>query len=375
MSKVDLEKIGIDKIVLDNIVINNDDIYALITALRQMSGISYHHFNNFRPDIDRCFYLKILNNNYFNLGKITYHPQTHSTRFELSFSAANFYNGSNVRNMSLCDVQNYCKNLESYLDSEYNIHADFGGCEIKSLEINTNIALDHPYRDYIPTLDNLMHKVATYKKTYTNHTPLMNTKLEKDEDETTKAIGNTQMEIVHYDKYKEAKAKGKLPQDEELGADLMRIELKLLDKRKIQYLFGTNKLYSSLLTDQLVAHIFKLQYQKNIVKQQRKADKERLKKLETIIRHYTRSKDRNWHYQLLEEIRNENERRICTKNGYPLVQDIDEIFLILRKCLKTNLTNTIAAFIRKQTPDDVLYHPLIRPELLQEIFVKVERSR
>lgn len=375
MSVLELEKIGIDKIVLDNIEINNDDIRDLIGKLSYMPRVTYYRYNNFRPESDKCLYLRIQDYEIFCDAKITFYPQNESVKFELSFSATNYYDGSNVRNMSLCDVQNYCKILESYLDSKYNIRADFGDCEIKSLEINTNIALDHPYRDYIPTLDNLMDKVATYKQTYTNHTPLINTKLEKDEDETTKAIGNTQIEIVHYDKYKEAKAKGKLTQDEELEIDLMRVELKLLDKRKIQYLFGTNKLYSSLLTDQLVAHIFKLQYQKNIVNQNKKADAERLKKLKTIIRRHVQAKDRNWHYQLLEEIRNENERRICTKNGYPLVQDIEEIFTILRECLKTNLTNTIAAFVRKQTPDDVLYHPIIHPALLEEIFDKVERSR
>lgn len=366
---------GIDKIDLTSMTLNNDNIPSLLQSLAKLPNVDTHMFNNFNSFSSKITFLKIKDNDIFNVAELKYNPTQNTVKFALSFSATNFYNGSNVQNMSVVDIRNYCGLLETYLEDAYNIQVDLNSCKITKIEINTNIRLDHTYTEYIPSLDNLINKVLTYHKTFINHSPLIDTALEREESPTTKAIGNTQLAIIHYDKMKEANAKKKIPPIDDEETELMRIELKLLDARKIQKLFGTNYLYSPMIDDKLLSKTFKEQYKKNIIDRYQKAETKRYKELKSFVMAHAVEKKNNWHYHLLEELRNQNERRLTQKNGFPLVQSITEILQIITENTKGNITRTVTAFERKQTFDDVLYHSYIHPEYIDEIFGKVMSSK
>lgn len=153
---------------------------------------------------------------------------------KISFSPTNIY-GNNLDCFDIKDLEDYIDDLQCYLKTEYGLHVMFSNMEISYVELAKTFILDQPYYKYEPAL-----KVFFWRLPYImNQDDHRHTNLRTGVSEFTGCRkGNKEIEWVAYNKKKQLEKNHK-SDAWLLKNDLMRIEVRLKTRRKIEQVFGT----------------------------------------------------------------------------------------------------------------------------------------
>lgn len=242
-------------------------------------------------------------------------------RLELSLSFINA-DKSNLYNMR---VENYLYEISlilEYIESNYGIHINADRAIFYQMEINCNIMLSKPFREYEQLLELMMYNLSNrhYQSTITEHKYV--DKINSALDTQTYCRGNRSMQIQIYDKKKQLESCKKYV-FENPNIEIMRIEIKLLSSAKIKQVFHTNSIWR-INSDQITSYYFE-QVQKLLLNKLMKWKKDANKRIQLLIKEKQR-KTKNWIIETLQEcVLIEKNKKI------PVIFDIDDYINIVNE--------------------------------------------
>lgn len=263
-------KIGIDRIVFKSIDIDNIDIELLERDFIIMQGNSKHSFRIMKDKSNKSIYInyiKINDKSFNGLNELTIGAKQIQGRIipyeflDATLPGILDKEGLNINNIN--DVESLKKSLELLENRLKSI--GFGKINLKSakieeIELNINIGLDNKFNEYERILNyikSLLPKGFKKEMEYRNRVS---------GEYTGFKCYNTKQSFKIYNKSLQLHEEHK----EDIGQELLRIEYKFLDSRKITELFGHNevdnlikdfgqveKVFTSLLKKDLVSKIKK----------------------------------------------------------------------------------------------------------------------
>lgn len=220
--------------------------------------------------------------------------------------------GCNLENMSYQEYDDYIACTLWYIKEEYDIVLMDGLMKIDYMEINSNIFLAGRFQTYnrvsrlfMSFFNNHMGKLNTYEK-------ITNVKTAEGESFTR---GNQSTEVTIYDKTKQLEDTGS-PLDENIP--IMRIELKLKNKKKIQSAFGS--CYWKDIDDKKIAGYYHREIYTQLSKKLNTWLDTRNKELKKLILASRKKSKKSWNHILMQEIRNKSEMHMI-----PYILDIEQV--------------------------------------------------
>ena len=281
--------------------------------------------------------------------------------------------GDNWQNMSKEAYDRYIDEVLGYIKDTYHITLSSRRMYIRGMEINCDIPLSAPYAQYNRPCKLLMSLLPdTLKGDHNISSRCGNKRNSKSEDASTCMRKNKSTAVVIYNKSDQMRAK-KLDKGDgvavEDGAeqleqgteqepvevemrDIMRIELRLLDGKKIKRVFGSNH-WSEIDDEMIRAH-----YREYITdtlrrKYERWADKRR-KQLKTLMARLRKEFRGEWYGLTMQYVRNHAEA-----DGTPYVLDVEQVgeAILLLPDKNRNRYRTLHTFYDKvDIKDDVYRH-------------------
>ena len=220
--------------------------------------------------------------------------------------------GFNLENMTYEEYDTYIHQVLEYIHSEYGIVLHNAYMKVDYIEINTNIFLRNAFSKYNRVLrlfmsffHNHLGKLNTYDK-------MRNKKIVHEESFIR---GNKSVEIIFYDKAEQLKNEG---MEIENDIEILRIELKLKNRKKIQSVFESS--FWKDLSQEKLAEYFNQQIYENLLKKFNSWQLTREKELKRLIVD-CRTKNKNtWHHKVMQEIRNKSESAMI-----PYILDIEQV--------------------------------------------------
>ena len=227
--------------------------------------------------------------------------------------------GFNLENMTYAEYDIYIHQVLEYIHSEYGIVLHNAYMKVDYIEINANIFLTNTFSTYNRVLRLFMSffhdhlgKLGTYDKM--RHKKIIH-------EESFKR-GNKSVEVIFYDKAEQLKNEG---MEMENGIEILRIELRLLNRKKIISAFNTN-FWHELNEEKIVKYFHKYIYEEL----SKKFDNWKLtreKEQKKLILNCRKKSINKWHHLLMQEIRNKSEMQMI-----PYILDIEQVcsaFLLL----------------------------------------------
>lgn len=313
-----IQRIGLDMIRLYGFFVVELDIQRL--AQDHRVDISLAHNNNrkckrYMPDTDvGITRIKIKDNTFFSdliIGCTDAGCQLYEYVYlTLTVSHAK---GCNLENMSCSEYDNYITRTLDYIQTEYGIILIPESMSIDYMEINCNIFLQNKFPAYsrvfrllMSLFHNHMGKLDTYDK-------ITGSKNAEGESYTR---GNQSTEVIFYNKTQQLKDTG-IPLEENIPT-ILRIELKLKNKKKIKSVFGTCRWKD--MDDKKIAEYYHGEIYTQLSKKFDAWSDTRNKELKKLILASRKKSTKSWHHILMQEIRNKTEL-----NMMPYILDIEQI--------------------------------------------------
>ncbi len=226
--------------------------------------------------------------------------------------------GFNLENMTYEEYDTYIHQVLEYIHSEYGITLHNAYMKVDYIEINTNIFLANAFSQYNRVLrlfmsffHNHLGKLNTYDKM--GHKKIIH---EESFTRSNKSIG-----VIFYDKIQQLKNEG---MEIEHGIEILRIELKLKNRKKIQSVFESS--FWKDLSQEKLNEYFHQQIYEQLLKKFNTWQLTREKELKRLIVD-CRTKNKNtWHHKLMQEIRNRSELEMI-----PYILDIEQVCSAFKK--------------------------------------------
>lgn len=226
--------------------------------------------------------------------------------------------GFNLENMTYEEYDTYIHQVLEYIHSEYGITLHNAYMKVDYIEINTNIFLTNAFSQYNRVLrlfmsffHNHLGKLNTYDK-------IGNKKIIHEESFTR---SNKSLEVIFYDKIQQLKNEG---MEIEHGIEILRIELKLKNRKKIKSVFESS--FWKDLSQEKLNEYFHQQIYENLLKKFNSWQLTREKELKRLIMD-CRTKGKNtWHHKVMQEIRNKSESAMI-----PYILDIGQVCSAFKK--------------------------------------------
>ena len=226
--------------------------------------------------------------------------------------------GFNLENMTYEEYDTYIHQVLEYIHSEYGITLHNAYMKVDYIEINTNIFLANAFsqcnrvlRLFMSFFHNHLGKLNTYDKM--GHKKIIH---EESFTRSNKSIG-----VIFYDKIQQLKNEG---MEIEHGIEILRIELKLKNRKKIQSVFESS--FWKDLSQEKLNEYFHQQIYEQLLKKFNTWQLTREKELKRLIVD-CRTKNKNtWHHKLMQEIRNRSELEMI-----PYILDIEQVCSAFKK--------------------------------------------
>lgn len=226
--------------------------------------------------------------------------------------------GFNLENMTYEEYDTYIHQVLEYIHSEYGITLHNAYMKVDYIEINTNIFLANAFSQYNRVLrlfmsffHNHLGKLNTYDKM--GHKKIIH---EESFTRSNKSIG-----VIFYDKIQQLKNEG---MEIEHSIEILRIELKLKNRKKIQSVFESS--FWKDLSQEKLNEYFHQQIYEQLLKKFNTWQLTREKELKRLIVD-CRTKNKNtWHHKLMQEIRNRSELEMI-----PYILDIEQVCSAFKK--------------------------------------------
>lgn len=220
--------------------------------------------------------------------------------------------GCNLENMSYQQYDDYIACALGYIRSEYGIILMTELMKIDYMEINSNILL----QDRFPTYNRVFRLLMSL---FSNHLGKLNT---YDKITGTKSAegesyirGNQSTEVIFYDKTRQLEDTG-TPLEENIP--ILRIELKLKNKKKIQSVFSSCCWKD--MDDKKIAEYYHREIYTQLSKKINAWLVTRNKELKKLILASRKKSTKSWHHIVMQEIRNKSELHMI-----PYILDIEQV--------------------------------------------------
>lgn len=218
--------------------------------------------------------------------------------------------GCNLENMTHEEYSDYIESVIEYISSQYGIVLLYNSVKLDYAEINANILLNQDFPKYgrvlkllMSLFDNHLGKLSTYEKLNDGAHP------------QSFKRGNKSKEIIFYDKTQELKDTGN---DFDEDISILRIELRLKDKKKIKSALGSCIWYE--IDDTKFAECFHREINFQLLKKYEEWEEKREKELKQLITGCKSKSRKTWHHLLMQEIRNKSESMMM-----PYILDIEQV--------------------------------------------------
>lgn len=205
--------------------------------------------------------------------------------------------GVNLENMTHEEYSDYIESVIEYISSQYGIVLLYNSMKLDYVEINTNILLNHDFLQYgrvlkllMSLFDNHLKKLSTYEK------------LNEGAEAESFKRGNKSKEVIFYNKTQELKDTGN---DFDEDISILRIELRLKDKKKIKSALGSCIWYE--IDDTKITECFHKEINFQLLKKFEEWEDKREKELKQLITGCKNKSKKIWHHLLMQEIRNKSE--------------------------------------------------------------------
>lgn len=240
----------------------------------------------------------------------------------LSITVANI-KGCNLENMSHDEYSDYIESVMDYIAHQYGIVLLYDSMKLDYVEINANILLNQDFPKYGRVLKLLMSM-------FDNHLGKLNSyeKLKSKEGAQAESYkrGNKSKEVVFYDKAQELKDTCNALDDD---IPILRIELRLKDKKKIKAVFGSC-LWGEI-DDTRIAECFNQEIYSQLSKKFEEWEEKRGRELKKLIVNCRKKSKKIWHHLLMQEIRNKSESMMI-----PYILDIEQVCNAYKELPDTN---------------------------------------
>ena len=314
-----IQRIGLDKIKLSNLAIIGEIDFHKLT--NEKNNIEIHQTTNksrrcrrYMPDTHAGITKIIIKDNQIFQDLIV-GCASDSNGFPieyvyLSLTVSNI-SGYNLENMSHEEYSDYIESVINYIAHQYGIALLYDCVKLDYAEINANILLNYDFPKYgrvlkllMSLFDNHLGKLSSYEKLKDKGTKVESYKR-----------GNKSKEIIFYDKTKELEDMGNGLEDD---ISILRIELRLKDKKKIKSAIGSC-LWGEI-DDTKIVECFHQEIYHQLSKKFERWEEEREKELKRLILNCRKRSQKVWHHLLMQEIRNKSESMMI-----PYILDIEQV--------------------------------------------------
>lgn len=315
-----IKRIGLDKLKLSGFAVANMDIAKLL-SIAETGTVEVHTAvsasrvcKRFLPGTKTGITkIAVKDNEIFSdlvIGCADGHNNFPIEYVYLTITVANA-KGFNLENMSYEEYTQYISLVLEYIHSEYGIELYADYMKVDYLEINANIFLTQDFPKYHRVLKLLM-------SFFSNHFKKLSTyeRLDKGQaDAESYKRGNKSIEVVFYDKLQQLRDSGTYLEED---ISILRIELRLKEKKKVKYAFGS--CFWKDLNDKKIAEYFTAQIYTQLLKKYNVWHMKKEKELKKLIVSCRERSSKVWHHLLMQEIRNKSE-----KDMLPFILDMEQI--------------------------------------------------
>lgn len=315
-----VQRIGLDKIKLSNLAIIGEIDFHKLTDSK--NSIEIHQTENktrrcrrYMPDTHAGITKIIIKDNeIFSDLIIGCASDSNGLPIEyvyLTITVSNV-NGCNLENMTYDEYSDYIESVISYIEHQYGIALMYDCVKLDYAEINANILLNYDFPKYgrvlkllMSLFDNHLGKLSGYEKL----------KDRKGAQVESYKRGNKSKEIIFYDKMQELEDTGNSIEDD---VSILRIELRLKDKKKIKSALGS--CIWGEINDTVIVECFHREIYHQLSKKFEQWEEEREKELKRLILNCKKKSKKVWHHLLMQEIRNKSESMTI-----PHILDIEQV--------------------------------------------------
>lgn len=223
---------------------------------------------------------------------------------------------NNLIPYNMATYKQHADRVIGYMSEIYGIELDKNDLKGEVLELNTNIILDRPFKEY----DYMLNIIADVCKGGKHRFKSQITKGEDGGIETVILFNKSNISLKIYNK----KLQLEEVKQQYINNEIMRIELTLKRQEAIEELFGT--CYINELTDEQINEVFTTFVKVNIFDKMDKYIKDTDKELKKILKTEKEKDSRKWRrgfllkggyvafdiQQILDLIRNENKKNYAT---------------------------------------------------------------
>lgn len=306
----DISRIGIDKIQLSNFRVLDID-FAYLSGL---SNVDIYWDNT---GLVRKIIIK--DNEIFNdlvLGRFTGSNGWFTTYSHLTLSVKNVI-GTNLQSLSHQQYDDHIDSTLAYIQHVYHIVLDASEIKVDYLEIAATIALEHPF----PSYQRPLRLIASFISRKTGKlNSVINDKSTGNASAVSETImrSNKSFSVIIYDKTKQLyETNGTIVEDNGRLANLLRLELRLLQGAKIANVFGTRAWAN--ITDAMIADYYWAQIQ-TLHHKYTLWMSDTSKKLRREIKKLKTEKPKTWHHILIASALDRE-----SKTGVPYILDCTQI--------------------------------------------------
>ena len=344
-----ISRIGIDKIKLSNLVIMDIDFSRLTQkdnniVIHQTTDKSRRCRRYMPGTHDGITKIIIKDNQIFSDLIIGCSNDSNGLPIEYVYLTITVSNvkGCNLENMTHEEYSAYIESAIEYIAFQYGIGLLYDSVKLDYVEINANILLNQDFPKYgrvlkllMSLFDNHLGKLSSYEKLKSK---------EGTQGESYKR-GNKSKEVIFYDKIQELKDTGN---DFDDDISILRIELRLKDKKKIKSSFGSC-LWGEI-NDTVIVECFYQEIYNQLSKRFEKWEEKREKELKKLIKNCRTKKKKTWHHLLMQEIRNNSESMMI-----PYILDIEQACDSFRKLSdpNRNVNRSIRSLLNITVENDV----------------------
>lgn len=344
-----IARIGIDKIKLSNLVIMDIDFSRLTQkdnniVIHQTTDKSRRCRRYMPGTHDGITKIIIKDNQIFSDLIIGCSNDSNGLPIEYVYLTITVSNikGINLENMSYEEYSAYIESTIDYIKLQYGVALMYDSVKLDYCEINANILLNHNFPKYgrvlkllMSLFDNHLGKLSSYDKL----------KSKEGAQPESYMRGNKSKEIIFYDKTQELHDTGNTLDDD---ISILRIELRLKDKKKIKSSFGSC-LWGEI-NDTVIVECFHHEIYHQLSKKYGEWEEKREKELKKLIKNCRAKKKKTWHHLLMQEIRNKSESMMI-----PYILDVEQVCNAFRELPDPhrNVNRSIKSLLNITVENDV----------------------
>ena len=308
-----IERIGLDRLVL-SVHILKINIEKLKENIKKLQVVT-----NNESMFYGLQYFKIIDNERFSTlcAGIRRYKKGASCKvyckIEFSLSFIN-EERNNLQNITIDEYLKHINSIFLYIKDRYGIELDMKNIKVQQMEINCNILLNEPFKEYDKLIEMMMYNLSNQKyQPFIAEYKYVN-KQDKSLDTQTFCRGNKAIEFIIYDKKQQLKKlKKDLYSD---NVEIMRIEIRLKTAQKVKEVFHTNNIWNIKMSQ--IRDFFLNQMDKYFFQRFDYWKKENVNTMRKMVVE-NRKKKKNWILATFEEC-----RKIEEEKNVPLIIDIKD---------------------------------------------------